>query len=379
MGQSRISFQVIMNSMKVTICLLVIGQLQPAIARIVASTLGGVGQGAVQATSFGQGAGGFSQGNSFRGGSSVGSNGFSQSSSFGGSSSGSSSLSASRLTSNVVTALQPQIAAAVAQALRSSQAGPVRGGAAGGAALSEEEEAEYNRKLSANAQYEFGYKVADDDKQTYMAHEETRNGEAVQGKYSYVDPSGALVTVNYEAGPMGYTETRDVQENAVQIDARNIAQPWTGPLAGVTSSSSPSSASSGAVSATSSSLSQSQLIEQILRAIQPQINSAVQTAIGSRSSAAAGSFNRGTSSRVSSANLQSGSRRGFNSQSNLISTIIGSIQPQISGAVQTALARARPSQGQVRTRPVVAPASGVTDVFGGSGVRIQTPDFNIEY
>merc|ERR1711970_1528789 len=194
MGQSRISFQVIMNSMKVTICLLVIGQLQPAIARIVASTLGGVGQGAVQATSFGQGAGGFSQGNSFRGGSSVGSNGFSQGSSFGGSSSGSSSLSASRLTSNVVTALQPQIAAAVAQALRSSQAGPVRGGAAGGAALSEEEEAEYNRKLSANAQYEFGYKVADDDKQTYMAHEETRNGEAVQGKYSYVDPAGALVT-----------------------------------------------------------------------------------------------------------------------------------------------------------------------------------------
>merc|ERR1711910_16012 len=333
MGQSRIGFQVIMNSMKVTICLLVvglsqsapqssqqvvsqvIGQLQPAIARIVASTLGGAGQGAVQATSFGQGAGGFSQGNSFRGGSSVGSSGFSQGSSFGGSSSG---LSASRLTSNVVTALQPQIAAAVAQALRSSQAGPVRGGAAGGAGLSEEEEAEYNRKLSANAQYEFGYKVADDDKQTYMAHEETRNGEAVQGKYSYVDPAGALVTVNYEAGPMGYTETRDVQENAVQIDARNIAQPWTGPLAGVTSSSSPSSASSGAVSATSSSLSQSQLIEQILRAIQPQINS----------------------------------------------------------AVQTALARARPSQGQVRTRPVVAPASGVTDVFGGSGVRIQTPDFN---
>jgi len=333
----------------------------------------------VRATSFGQGAGGFSQGNSFRGGSSVGSSGFSQGTSFEGSSSVSSGLSASRLTSNVVTALQPQIAAAVAQALRSSQAGPVRGGAAGGAALSEEEEAEYNRKLSANAQYEFGYKVADDDKQTYMAHEETRNGEAVQGKYSYVDPAGALVTVNYEAGPMGYTETRDVQENAVQIDARNIAQPWTGPLAGVTSSSSPSSASSGAVSATSSSLSQSQLIEQILRAIQPQINSAVQTAIGSRSSAAAGSFNRGTSSRVSSANLQSGSRRGFNSQSNLISTIIGSIQPQISGAVQTALARARPSQGQVRTRPVVAPASGVTDVFGGSGVRIQTPDFNIEY
>ena len=192
----------------------------------------------------------------------------------------------------------------------------------------------------------------------------------MQGSYNYVDPTGALVTVSYQAGPEGYTENREVQEGAVQIEARNIPQPWTGPLAGVSSS---SSASSGSTSS-GSSLSQSDLIAQILKAVQPQISSAVQSAIGSRSTTSTGS------SRLSTGNLQTSSRRGFNSQSNLISTIIGSLQPQISGAVQSALSRSRPAQ-QVR-RPVAsrpAPSSGVNDLFGGSGVRIQTPEFNIQY
>merc|ERR1711963_175159 len=74
-----------------------------------------------------------------------------------------------------------------------------------GSGLSEEEELEYNRKLSENAAYEYGYKVANDESQTYMAHEETRDGANVQGKYNYVDSTGALVTVTYQAGPEGYT------------------------------------------------------------------------------------------------------------------------------------------------------------------------------
>ena len=89
----------------------VIGQLQPAIQRIVASTLGagrqtvGIGQG--NTGNVGQGATGFSQGSSFGQGSTV-----------------SSGLSASQLTSSVVTSLQPAIAAAVQQALQSTQARP---------------------------------------------------------------------------------------------------------------------------------------------------------------------------------------------------------------------------------------------------------------
>merc|ERR1712178_235579 len=149
----------------------------------------------------------------------------------------------------VTTQLQPLISDAVARALArlntvttvsssnsgfgsSSSFGASSGAAvARGSGLTEQEELEYNRKLSANAAYEYGYKVADEEAQTYMAHEETRDGANVQGKYNYVDSTGALVTVTYQADENGYTETRDVQEGAVQM--RNIPGPWTGPLAGV--------------------------------------------------------------------------------------------------------------------------------------------------
>eukprot|EP00091_Calanus_sinicus_P025204 TRINITY_DN9482_c0_g1_i6.p1 TRINITY_DN9482_c0_g1~~TRINITY_DN9482_c0_g1_i6.p1 ORF type:complete len:372 (-),score=108.42 TRINITY_DN9482_c0_g1_i6:14-1129(-) len=341
----------------------VIGQLQPAIQRMVASTLGasrqtsGFGSGSVGTT-------GFSQGNGFG----QAATGFSQGSSFNQGSSASSGLSASQLTSSVVTSLQPAIASAVAEALRSTQSRP----STSVSALSPEEEERINAQQSANAQYNYEYKVGDDDKQTYISHKEARNGENVEGSYNYIDATGALVTVDYQAGPMGYTETREVQEGAVQIDQRNIPQPWSGPLAGVSST---SSASSGSSASLSSSLSQSELIAQILRAIQPQISSAVQSAVGSRNRASTSSFNAGGSS----SNLQTASRRGFNSEANLISSVIGALQPQISGAVQSAISRSRPAQvrGPVALRP--APSSGVNDVFGGSGVRIQTPEFNIQY
>jgi len=323
----------------------VLGQLQPAIQRIVANTLGGTTQG----QSFGR----------------QGASRFSQTSSVG---SGASGLSASQLTSSVVTSLQPAIAAAVADALRSRPVASV-------SALSAEEEARISAKQSATAQYNYEYKVGDDDRQTYISHKEARQGENVEGMYNYVDPAGSLVTVNYQAGPMGYTETREVQEGAVAIDQRNIPQPWTGPLAGVSASSSLGSSSSSS----SSSLSQSELIAQILRAIQPQINSAVQSAVSSRRGAATSSFSAGGSSRFSSANSQTASRRGFNSEANIISSVIGALQPQISSAVQSAIARSRPAPARRPVAPRPAPASGVNDLFGGSGVRIQTPQFNIEY
>merc|ERR1711872_516597 len=99
----------------------------------------------------------------------------------------------------VTTQLQPLISDAVARALaglNTVSASSSRFGASSGAAvargsgLSEEEELEYNRELSENAAYEYGYKVANDESQTYMAHEETRDGANVQGKYNYVDNTG---------------------------------------------------------------------------------------------------------------------------------------------------------------------------------------------
>merc|ERR1712012_1143225 len=103
----------------------------------------------------------------------------------------------------VTTQLQPLISDAVAKALASfnsvstSSVSSFGSSSAAGAArgLTEDEELEYNRKLSANAQYNYNYKVNDPDASTFMAHEESREGENVQGQYSYVDSTGALVTV----------------------------------------------------------------------------------------------------------------------------------------------------------------------------------------
>lgn len=74
--------------------------------------------------------------------------------------------------------------------------------------------------INPNPQYEYQYQVADDNSQTYLAHNEKRDNDLVTGQYSYVDANGALVTVVYQAGPEGYTEERTVQDGFVQIRAR---------------------------------------------------------------------------------------------------------------------------------------------------------------
>merc|ERR1712178_296700 len=241
----------------------------------------------------------------------------------------------------VTTQLQPLISDAVARALASlntvttvsssnsgfgssSSLGASSGAAvARGSGLTEQEELEYNRKLSANAAYEYGYKVADEEAQTYMAHEETRDGANVQGKYNYVDSTGALVTVTYQADENGYTETRDVQEGAVVM--RNIPGPWTGPLAGVDNVATTAAKAAPAprpaprpVAPAAPAVDQSALIRLILQQLQPQISSAVQTAV--------------SSSRTVSAPVSQ-----------------------------------------------VAVASGPEFFAGDNSVRIQTPEFNIEY
>merc|ERR1719290_374538 len=185
-----------------------------------------------------------------------------------------------QVVNTVTNQLQPLISDAVARALRGSRAGAAAGVVGGAGGLTPEEEAEYNKKLSSNAQYEYGYKVADDDAQAYMAHQEVRNGQNVEGKYNYVDANGALVTVTYQAGPDGYTENREVQDGAVQM--RNIPGPWEGPFAD-TVPAGVSSATAGPAPSVSgrSSLDQNQIIQMILRQLQPQISGAVQSAIAS--------------------------------------------------------------------------------------------------
>merc|ERR1711963_204801 len=76
--------------------------------------------------------------------------------------------------------------------------------------------------INPNPQYTYSYQVSDDDKQTYLAHNEDRDGDVVTGTYSYVDPNGALITVTYTADKDGYREERNVQDGFVQIRSRPV-------------------------------------------------------------------------------------------------------------------------------------------------------------
>ena len=56
--------------------------------------------------------------------------------------------------------------------------------------------------------YNFEYKIADEEAQTYISRNEERDGDALSGSYSFVDATGSLVKVDYTADVEGYAETR---------------------------------------------------------------------------------------------------------------------------------------------------------------------------
>merc|ERR1712051_1015191 len=115
---------------------------------------------------------------------------------------------------SVISALQPTIAEAVAAALAAtSKPSSTSVSSSSGTSSSGFVPARDSDATPAN----YIYKVADDGTQTYISQEEERDGLEVQGTYSYVDPTGAIVTVNYNAGVNGYEETRSREEGAVKI------------------------------------------------------------------------------------------------------------------------------------------------------------------
>merc|ERR1712066_631610 len=238
-----------------------------------------------------------------------------------------------QVVSSVITSLTPSIAKAVEEALaqaaaaeqaeaaRLAQIEAERRAAAEAEALAAAAEAERQQRIAAaNAAaaaaaaeknsfdsqvsadlgpyvdpvYNFEYKVAYDEEKTYISRNENRDGNELSGSYSFIDATGALVTVDYTAGVNGYAETRSKEAGKAQMKA---VPAWDGPLAGLeeasgavavaktsTSSSSRFGSSSGsrtssAITSTSSIGSQSDLIAQILAALTPQINSAVAAAL----------------------------------------------------------------------------------------------------
>merc|ERR1712212_768787 len=186
-------------------------------------------------------------------------------------------------------------AAAEAEAARQQQIAAANAAAAAAAAEKNSFDSQVSQDLGpyVDPVYNFEYKVADENEKTYISRSESRDGNELQGTYSFVDAAGALVTVDYTAGVNGYAETRSKEAGKVTMKA---VPAWTGPLAGVeeasgavavakgsTSSSSRFASSSGSRSSSaissSSGSSQSDLIAQILAALTPQINSAVAAAL----------------------------------------------------------------------------------------------------
>merc|ERR1712072_1563102 len=242
----------------------------------------------------------------------------------------SSGSSVSSITSSVVSQLQPSIAAAVAQALAGSRRSSSV--SLGGA----NKEPEY---ADGPAEYNFEYKVADEEQQNYIARQESRDGDTVTGTYNYVNPAGTLVTVNYEAGPEGFKQEISEQKGAVEM--RNVPVGWDGPLAGVDDA----VVSSGvSASRKSSSSSQSDLIAKILATLQPRITSAVQSAVGQTTTRVAPrpaaprpvTFARRPLVAVAPPRVSSFS--GSADQSSIVSSVINSLSPRISSAVTSALA-----------------------------------------
>merc|ERR1712212_1315956 len=228
-----------------------------------------------------------------------------------------------QVVSDVVSALQPSIARAVADALaglETSTFSSSLSSSSSSAAAAAAERAAFEAELAADAEvsakpvYNFEYKVADNDAQTYISQSENRDGDNLTGTYSYVNPAGALITVNYEAGPMGFSQTLDQQDGFVEIKPQPVK----------VSSSSSSSASGSRVTSSGS---------------------------GSRFS--------GATSTASNTGFSSSSV----DQSALIAQIISALQPP-----------------RARLAALPAPTGGVATTFGdGFSVKIDTPEFNIEY
>merc|ERR1712203_838201 len=232
-------------------------------------------------------------------------------------------INENQVVTSVITSLTPSISKAVEEALAAAAAAEQAAAEEAAAAAAEAErikaaqaaqaEAARRQQIAAaaaaaeknafdsqvsadlgpmvNPVYNFEYKVADDEERTYISRNEERDGNELSGSYSFIDATGALVTVDYTAGVNGYAETRSKEAGKVTMKA---VPAWDGPLAGVeeasgavavakgaTSSSSRFGSSSGSRSSSvaTSSSSQSDLIAQILAALTPQINSAVAAAL----------------------------------------------------------------------------------------------------
>merc|ERR1711892_1085745 len=288
----------------------------------------------------------------------------------------SSNVNEEQVVSSVVTALGPSISQAVSDALASLEAAAAAEAAAAeeAARLAAEQQAREEAEARARAEavrlaaqqraaaeqaarqraaaeqaarqraaaaaaeptarpvYNFEYKVADNDAQTYISQSEERDGDALTGTYSYVNPVGSLITVNYQAGPEGYTQTSSEKAGFVDIRAQPVRSN---------------------------------------AAAEEAARIAAQQAAAQRARVEAQQRARAESARLVAEQAAS--------QQSLISRIISSLQPQISSAVQSAISTTQTVVAPAPVAPAVA-SGDLSSTFGdGFSIKIGTPEFNIQY
>ena len=119
-----------------------------------------------------------------------------------------------------------------------------------------------------------------------VGREEESDGTTVTGSYSYVDPTGALITVRYTAGVMGYTETRERQDGYLEIRPSSSSKTITSSTASSSGSGSNrfSTSSQGQQQLTTTTkkkktVDQQALIAKIIAALQPQLSTIVDNSI----------------------------------------------------------------------------------------------------
>merc|ERR1711962_1622309 len=195
--------------------------------------------------------------------------------------------------------------------------------------------------------------------------------------------AGRRTGQEFRRGPMGYSETRDVEKGAVQM--REIPGAWTGPLAGVDDVKT-TGAAVAARKPSSGSLSQADIIAQIIAALEPKIDSAVASAVGASQSSSSISSSSSGLGRSSFSNTRSSSF----GQDNIINSVISSLQPRINSAVNSVISSSRSVQAVPRSRvapvgvhgrPQATVGGNLQGVFGaeGSSVRVETPEFAFEF
>merc|ERR1711892_528989 len=273
----------------------------------------------------------------------------------------SSNVNEQEVVSSVVTALGPSISQAVSDALASLEAAAAAEAAAAeeAARLAAEEQARVEAEARARAQlaarqraaaeqaarqraaaeqaareraaaaaaqaaaeptarpvYNFEYKVADNEFQTYISQSEERYGDALTGTYSYVNPVGSLITVNYQAGPEGYTQTSSEQTGFVDIRAQPVR--------------------SNAAAEEAARIAAEQAAAQRARVEAEQRARAESARLAAEQRAAAEAARFAAEQRAAEEAARLAAEQAASQQS-LISRIISSLQPQISSAVQSAI------------------------------------------